>query len=252
MQIRYSLLPYIYTLFYLAHTQGSMPMRPLQFEFPDEEYLRGVDNQFLLGPSILVTPALLPQVMEVKGVFPGTGGPGGVIWYDWYTLQPEQVLPKENKTLAAPLEKINVHIRGGSILPLQQPGYTTTESRRNPWSLLITLDANESASGYLYLDDGESVSPKDTKEVSFTYGKDKLTAVVEGGYVDTNPLVNVTVAGVKRDGKPRSVVVNGRECFGKRGVEVDFANGVLNLSGLKGVTKKGAWLGKKLTVEFGY
>ena len=50
-----------------------------------------------------------------------------------------------------------IHIRGGSILPLQDPGLTTVESRHNVFSLLIALDGNGDASGDLYVDDGESL-----------------------------------------------------------------------------------------------
>jgi alpha-glucosidase len=163
MEIRYSLLPYMYTLFYQAHTTGATVLRALQWEFPNEEYLRGVGNQFMLGPAILITPVLEPQVTTVKGVFPGVAA--GTIWYDWYTLKKMDVAPQENKTLQAPLEHINVHVRGGSILPLQQPGYTTTESRLNPFGLVVALDGDGYAEGSLYLDDGYSLVPNATKVV---------------------------------------------------------------------------------------
>ena len=167
MSIRYSLLPYIYTLFHLAHTQGETVLRALAWEFPNEEYLKGVGNQFMLGPAILVTPVLQPLVTQVKGVFPGVSvnASEGTVWYDWYTLQQVKVKPKENKTLDAPLKKINVHVRGGFILPMQEPGYTTTESRQNPFNLLVALDGKGEASGSFYLDDGESIVPNATRSV---------------------------------------------------------------------------------------
>jgi alpha-glucosidase (family GH31 glycosyl hydrolase) len=55
MAIRYSLLPYLYTLFYQAHTSGSTVMRALSWEFTTDPTLAAVDNQFLLGPSIMVS-----------------------------------------------------------------------------------------------------------------------------------------------------------------------------------------------------
>lgn len=68
-------------------------------------------------------------------------------------------------TLSAPLEHINVHVRGRSILPLQTPGYTTTDTRNNPYSLIVALDGQQQATGSLYLDDGVSLYPNATKLV---------------------------------------------------------------------------------------
>lgn len=102
-------------------------MRALAWEFPEDQTLRGTYNQYILRPSLLITPVLQPNVEYVKGVFPGIGE--GTRWFDWYTLQEVHAKPQENVTLSAPLEHINVHVRGGSILVLQEPGYTTEETK---------------------------------------------------------------------------------------------------------------------------
>jgi alpha-glucosidase len=164
MKVRYSLLNYMYTLFYHAHTSGSTVMRALAWEFPTDESLRETYAQFMLGPALLITPVLVPNVDTVQGVFPGVGE--GEKWYDWYSLKGVEAKAQENVTLAAPLEHINVHVRGGSVLPLQEPGYTTTETRANPWGILVALDAEGKAQGDLYLDDGESLVPNVTKIVN--------------------------------------------------------------------------------------
>ena len=48
------LLPYIYTLFRHANTTGLPVMRPLWYEFPEVEATHGVDDEFMLGPALLV------------------------------------------------------------------------------------------------------------------------------------------------------------------------------------------------------
>jgi len=48
-----------------------------------------------------------------------------------------------------------MYLRGGHIIPMQDPGLTTTESRKNPYSLIVALKS-DMASGSLYLDDGET------------------------------------------------------------------------------------------------
>lgn len=117
----------------------------------------------MLGPSILVTPALTPNSNTVNGVFPGVDD--GERWFDWYTLAEVDAQPQENKILSAPLEHINVHVRGGSILALQQPKLTTGETRNTPYNLVVALDSDGKASGSLYLDDGVSLVPNATKLV---------------------------------------------------------------------------------------
>ena len=215
-----------------------MLLRPLSFEYPNDPTLIGLDNQFLLGPSLLITPVLEPGVDYVRGVFPGVTE--GEKWYDYYTLQRVQVAPGENKTLHAPLEHINVHVRGGSVIPTQEPGYTTAESRRNPWGLLIALDPVGNAKGQLYVDDGESLVPDRTKEVKFEVSEgETLVVTVEGGYVDPMPLGNVTVAGMGIG--PKDVVMCGLP-IGDAGGRWAFEDGVLKVWSLELLTKgDGAW-----------
>jgi len=149
LEIRYTLLPYWYTLFYQANSKGTPVLRSLIWEWPNENSFLNNDKQFLLGSSILVTPVLTQGATSVDATIP----PG--IWYDWYDYK--AIKGMKETTLDAPLGKINVHIRGGSIIPIQKPSYTTAESRKNPFKLIIALDENRKAKGNLYLDDGDSL-----------------------------------------------------------------------------------------------
>ncbi|KAK5729270.1 hypothetical protein LTR15_002412 [Elasticomyces elasticus] len=239
--VRYSLLTYMYTLFYYAHTQGDTVMRALAWEFPNDPSLAGTFSQFMLGPSLLITPVLIPNVDTVNGVFPGIGE--GTNWFDWYTLQPVVAEAQQNVTLSAPLEHINVHIRGGSILPLQSPGYTTAETRDNPYSLVVALDESGQARGSLYLDDGESLVQNSTKLVQFSYTNNCLSSTIEGSYTAAPPLANVTIAGAEGLPKGMSLTIAGQPCeVGE--VALEYDSGVLRVSGLGELTPSGAWEGE--------
>ncbi|OJD35735.1 alpha-glucosidase [Diplodia corticola] len=240
MSIRYALLPYMYTIFHAAHTTGSTVMRALAWEFPNDPSLANLDTQFLLGPSILVTPVLEPNVSTVDGVFPGIAS--GEKWYDWYSQKAVEAKAGENVTLDAPLGHINVFVRGGSVLPMQEARLTTREARQTPWALLVALGAGGAASGQLYVDDGESVAPNATLDVDFVVpeGGKRLVVSGRGTYRDGNPLANVTVLGVGSE--PGDVMVNGKSVAeGKR--NWDEASGVLKLTGLEEVIEGGAWDG---------
>ncbi|TAQ86034.1 hypothetical protein B7494_g5640 [Chlorociboria aeruginascens] len=160
MKIRYTLLPYMYTTLYLAHKTGSTVIRALAWEFPNDPSLKSADRQFLFGSSLMITPVLVQGATAVNGVFPGMGR--GELWYDWYNQSSIDAAPGQNITIDAPLGHIPVYVRGGAVLPTQEPGMTTRECRSNPWGVIAALTKKGTASGVLYVDDGESLMPNST------------------------------------------------------------------------------------------
>lgn len=256
MNIRYQLLPYMYTLFYLAHNTGSTVMRALAWEFPHDPSLAAADRQFFLGPAILVTPVLDQGATTVDGVFPGVGK--GEVYYDWYTLSPVSASAGENVTIDAPLGHIPVYIRGNNVIPTQEPALVTRDARKNPWGVIAALSLEGSASGSLYVDDGASVVPNATLyvEVSplcslrparvrslsnpdqFTTSNNALYASARGAYKDTNPLANVTVLGVQD--AVTNVSLNGVAVAGSS-VNYNDSSKALTVTGLNNATSAGAW-----------
>lgn len=261
MNIRYSLLPYTYTLFHKANVAGETVLRALAWEFPHEEDLKAVETQFMSGPSLLVTPVLEPLATTVKGIFPGVAN--GTIWYDWYSLQKVNASAGENVTLAAPLVHQPIHVRGGSIIPMQQAGNTTKTSRKMPWSLLVALDQSGQAQGELYLDDGISLVPNATKNVEvcylpngrrartlqpanslqFTYANNTLRAAVSGSYMDSLPLANITIAGLQTSPTSVTVDLGGSNCSTASAKLVHGEGNVLFVTSLEEATSTGAWNG---------
>ncbi|GAB7356060.1 hypothetical protein MBLNU459_g6677t1 [Dothideomycetes sp. NU459] len=235
MAIRYSLLPYIYSLFYLSHTTGSTVMRALAWEFPNDPTLAAADRQFLLGPSLLITPVLEPGATTVDGVFPGIAT--GEVWYDWYTQTKVSATAGANVTIDAPLGHIPVYVRGGSVLPQQEPKLTTAESRNSSWSLICALSAEGTATGTLYVDDGESIVQDATLFVDFTATAGSLYASARGLFQDTNSLANVTVLGVQS--APANVTLNGKVIAS--GVDYNSTSQLLKVTGLQSETCSGAW-----------
>ncbi|KAI0399857.1 glycoside hydrolase family 31 protein [Xylaria palmicola] len=237
MKIRYTLLPYIYTTFYLSHSTGSTTMRALVWEFPDEPWLADADRQFMLGGAILVTPVLEQGATTVNGVFPGVGH--GTIWYDWYDqTRVGGVEAGQNVTIEAPLGHIPLYVRGGSVVPMHEAGLTTAEVRASPWSLLVALDGKGEASGGLYIDDGESVEPDSTAWIDFSASKSSLKATRSGEYEDTNPLSYVTILGVEAG---VSEVTFGKTKLDAASWHLDPVSRVLKVNALEKFTAEGAW-----------
>ena len=76
LRLRYQLLPYLYTLFYHAHVNGHTVARPLFHEFPLDNNTHAIDEQFMLGPSLLISPFLYDKQTVVKAYLPNC------LWYD--------------------------------------------------------------------------------------------------------------------------------------------------------------------------
>ncbi|KIX07926.1 uncharacterized protein Z518_02580 [Rhinocladiella mackenziei CBS 650.93] len=209
MNIRFQLLPYLYTLFYQAHTRGDTVMRALAWEFPQDPSLANADRQFFLGPSILVTPVLTQGATTVDGVFPGLVE-GTDVYYDWYNKIPVPVPSTKNTTIAAPLGHIPVYIRGGSVLATQSMAMTTRDARKTQWSIIVAPGVDGTATGSLYLDDGESLTPNATKIVTMTAAMGSLNVTVSGNYTGLDlPLANITILGVQTKPASSAVRING-------------------------------------------
>ena len=115
---------------------------------------------------------------------------------------------------------------------------TTRDARLTPWSLLVALGVDSTATGSVYLDDGISITPNATKIVTFKASSGSISASIKGSYVDGNSLSNVTIMGVMSAPSSASITLNGK----------DVGGGVYNATGktffignLDSVTSSGAW-----------
>lgn len=116
-----------------------------------------------------MTPVLAQGATSVDGVFPGAGR--GEVYYDWYTYAPVQASLGQNVTIDAPLGHIPLYLRGGNVIPTQEPALTTRDARRNPWGVIAALGLEGSASGALYVDDGESLVQNSTLYVQVRHAR---------------------------------------------------------------------------------
>lgn len=151
--MRYQMLPYMYSLFYGAHTNGDTVARAVWMNFPSDSVALTVERQFMLGSAILVSPVLDQGATSVNAYFPQG------YWYSFAdrSLAIDASAAGVWKTLSAPLTTINVHVKGGSVVPLQQNALTTTASRQTPFTLLTVLCPGGKAFGSLFWDDGEQI-----------------------------------------------------------------------------------------------
>ena len=70
--LRYSILPYLYTLFWEGYVHGLPVWRPLSFVFPNNPAVIGEDRGVMVGGSLLVWPVVRPGDREIRVRFPVT------------------------------------------------------------------------------------------------------------------------------------------------------------------------------------
>ncbi|KAJ2777955.1 glucosidase II [Coemansia javaensis] len=148
---RYRLLPYWYTLFREASLTGMPLVRPMWVEFPGEKSLFAEDKTFMVGPAIMVAPVTDPDPMlPVEVVFP--------LQENWYDMKTHEMYNGPlTRQISAGLGDMLVFARGGSIIPTRERRRrSATLMRRDPFTLYVYVGRTGTASGKLYVDDGES------------------------------------------------------------------------------------------------
>ena len=123
--------------------------------------------------QLLVSPVVKEGFTTVEAFIPND------IWYDLHSGAP--VVGHGKKVmLKAPLDTINVHIRGGSILPLLPPTVRTDVSRSQNYTIVVAPGSDRKAAGQLFWDDGEnrdSVTAGEFSLVDFTLDGNTLSSV---------------------------------------------------------------------------
>jgi len=109
--LRYRLLPYIYSLAWQVTSNDYTIMRPLVMDWRGTRQVWDVSDEFMFGPAFLVSPVTEAGATTRSVYLPPAPG-----WYDFWTgegLHGDQTIQA-----AAPLDRIPLYVRAGSILPL--------------------------------------------------------------------------------------------------------------------------------------
>jgi len=231
LRTRYTLLPYLYTLFYLHTTEGSTVARPLWHEFPRDKRTLEVNDQLLWGSGLMVCP-----VVEQKADSRTFYLPPETRWFQitdfFQTREWKEVTILGNLTIPVTLETLPLYLRGGTILPLQQAGINTLESRRNNMELVAALDSRQAATGLLFWDDGESLDSLTSNRyflgrISVEERQLNMTVEVDGVMSELQYLRISRVVVIGIDTGVETVIVNGEEHS-----DWTFQNGGLDVTNL--------------------
>ena len=152
---RYQLLAYWYTAFRHAEVTGMPTMRPLWVAYPKDAATFEMSREFLAGPDLLVHPIAHKGATSASVYFPGVEG-----WYD--VVDGTAYAGGREVRVAAPIDKLPVFQRGGSVVPRQMTlRRASALMKDDAYTLVVAPDAAGGARGGLYLDGGDGYSYRD-------------------------------------------------------------------------------------------
>ena len=114
LRMRYSLVPYIYSLAYDTYKTGAPYMRALFMDFPNDPKVDTLTHEFMFGPDFLVAP-VVHQGQTSRKVYL----PAGADWYNYWTNR--KYHGGQTIVVQAPINVIPLFVRAGSILPIGKP-----------------------------------------------------------------------------------------------------------------------------------
>jgi len=150
LELRYKLLPYLYSSFYQAHKTG-MPinrMLPIEYTFDDNVYNGKYENQFLFGDNMLIAPLASTQnIIEVY--LPGKGT-------KWYRQSDDKLFDGgQPHLITAQIDNVPVFVKEGGIIPMQSVVQNTKEKGDGVLTIHVWKGSNKTEFAY-YEDDGNS------------------------------------------------------------------------------------------------
>jgi alpha-glucosidase/alpha-D-xyloside xylohydrolase len=146
LELRYRMLPYLYSAVRECAVTGMPIMRSLWLHYPDDPQAIARDDEYLWGRDILIAP-VVEQGATSRRVYLPKGG-----WWDFWTG--DRIEGSREITRAVDLETIPLYVRAGAILPLGPVKQFTEEKVDQPLSVSIYPGAD--GSFLLYEDDGKS------------------------------------------------------------------------------------------------
>ena len=167
LEMRYRLMPYIYSLAADVYFNDYTIMRALIMDFGNDKNVLNIGYQFMFGPSIMVNPIYTYKARSREVYFPKNN-----IWYDFYTGKIESN-GGETKKVQAPYDHIPLYVRAGSIIPLGPAIEYTREKQAENIRLFVYLGNDGKFT--LYEDEGVNYNYEDGKyaKIEFNY-KDSI------------------------------------------------------------------------------
>ncbi|MCW0484535.1 TIM-barrel domain-containing protein [Gaoshiqia sediminis] len=143
--LRYRLMPYIYSLAGMTYFNDYTIMRPLVMDFSFDKRVENIGDQYMFGPSFMVCPIYRYEDRQRDVYFPNNGG-----WYNFYSG--EYIAGGQKLTVDAPYERIPLFVKEGAIIPVG-PEIQYTEEKPAA-EIVLYVYRGQNGNFTLYEDEG--------------------------------------------------------------------------------------------------
>jgi alpha-D-xyloside xylohydrolase len=180
LNLRYRLLPYIYSEAWQITKNGSTMMRPLVLDFNRDTLAINQAYEYMFGKSFLAAPVIEPDITQWNVYLPNltpalSEGKGEKLgWYDFWTG--ERFEGGQSINTAAPLDKIPLFVRAGSIVPLGPDVQYTTEKSWDNLEIRVYEGANSEFT--LYEDENDNYNYEEGAYSEITFNWDDAKKVL--------------------------------------------------------------------------
>lgn len=148
IQLRYQLLPYLYTMAFENQETGLPLMRPLFFAEPERPSWTAHAASYLWGDHFLVHPVMQAGQKQMDIRFPA-----GTAWFDFYSGKRHEAASQTQVNLS--LDHLPIFVRAGAFVPMAKPMQSTDDEDQRVFELHYYHDTHvQNASGKMYEDDG--------------------------------------------------------------------------------------------------
>ena len=151
LELRYALLPYLYSEFMKAALEDGSYFRPLSFDYPNDADALNVEDQLLLGEGLMVAPVYTQNAVGRHVYLPE---PMKMLRLRSVTDYDEEVLPAGHHYIHCTLDEVLLFIRPGRVVPVAAPAENTTQLDENDLALWSYLPDGTTGSYRMYTDDG--------------------------------------------------------------------------------------------------
>lgn len=143
LELRMKFIPYIYSSFARYCFEGIPPFRALVMDYPQDANTHKVDDEYMMGDSVLVAPVISGE--SCRTVYLPEGN-----WFCFWTNK--KYSGSKEYTVDVPLENIPLYIKEGSLLPLAEPLEFITKD--TCFDITVVRYGDKSKSFILFEDDG--------------------------------------------------------------------------------------------------